>query len=122
MATILIVDDDANNRLLVKTVALHYGHLALEADDGKGALAICETERVDLVVLDLSMPGMDGPQLLRTLRGGERTRDVPVALYTATDLDAAMRDFMETYGVRCVIHKPAEPAERGRAIETALAR
>jgi len=120
MATILVVDDDANNRLLVKTIAEHHGNRVIEATDGESALALCLLEQPDLVVLDLGLPGMDGTAFIRRLRGDERTRGLRVALYTATQPSAALRDFMEMYGIRHFIDKPLEPQELQRAIERAV--
>jgi len=120
VATVLVVDDDENNRLLVKAIAAHRGHSVIEAPDAETALTLLGTERVDLVVLDLGLPGMDGAQLLRRIRAAERTRHVEVALYTATLPDAAMHDFMEMYGVRHVITKPAEAEELQLAIDNAI--
>jgi CheY-like chemotaxis protein len=121
MAEILVVDDDANNRLLVQAVAQHQGHVVHEAGTGEDALAFCAGNRVDLIILDLGLPGMDGTELLRRLRRNEAMRSVPVALYTASEPNAAMRDFMEIYGIRQLIEKPAEPDALLRAISNAIA-
>ncbi len=120
MAEILVVDDDANNRLLVQAVAQHYGHTVHEAATAEDALAFCAHGRVDLIILDLGLPGMDGAGLLRLLRRDATTRDVPVALYTASRPNKAIRDFMEIYGVAHVIEKPSDPEELHLAIERAI--
>jgi diguanylate cyclase len=122
MATVLVVDDDANNRLLVKTVAQHGGYTILEAEDGEAALRICISQRPDLIVLDLSLPKMDGTEFLRRLRGDERTRALRVALYSATQPTPAMRDFMEIYSVQHLIGKPVEPDDLLHIIQEAIAR
>ncbi len=120
MAEILVVDDDANNRLLVQAVARHYGHTVHQAATGEEALEFCAGKRVDLIILDLGLPGIDGAELLRRLRRDATMRRVPVALYTASEPNAAMRHFMEMYGVEHVIDKPTEPEELRRAIERAI--
>ena len=120
MANILVVDDDANNRLLVQAVAQHDGHVVRQAASAEEALAFCAENDVDLLILDLSLPGMDGTELLRRLRREDRTRNIRVALYTASGPNAAMKDFMEMYGVRHYIDKPVEPENLQRAIERAL--
>jgi CheY-like chemotaxis protein len=120
MATILIADDDANTRLLVQTVLSHAGYRVVEAATGSQALESAVTEVPDLILLDLSMPDIGGPELLRALRADPRTRAVNVAVYTATPMSPALRDFMEIYGVRQAIPKPSEPPELLMAVEEAL--
>ena len=120
MATVLIVDDDPNARLLVTTLLTHGGHEALEAADARSALAIALELQPDLIITDLSLPQMSGSEFIRALRAEARTRATRVALYTATPIDAAMRDFMQIYGVVAALPKPAEPRELLAAIEGAL--
>lgn len=121
MATILIADDDSNTRLLVRTVLSHAGHHVLEAQDGPHALEGAAANAPDLILLDLSLPGLSGAELLRTLRADSTTKTTAIALYTATPMNAALRDFMEMYAIREAIPKPCEPAELIAAIERALA-
>jgi CheY-like chemotaxis protein len=120
MATVLIADDDANTRLLVRTVLSHAGHRIIEARNGPQAFESAAAETPDLILLDLSMPGMSGAELLRELRSDSRTKKAAVALYTATPMNAALRDFMEMYAIRAAIPKPCEPTELVAAVELAL--
>lgn len=120
MACVLIVDDDPNARLLVTTLLAHGGHTTLEAAGGEQGLQLAVEHQPDLIITDLSLPGMSGPQFLRALRAEVRTNKLRVALYTASAVDAAMRDFMEIYGVVSALPKPAEPRELLAAIEAAL--
>lgn len=122
MASVLVVDDDPNARALVVALLAHAGHQALEAADGARGLERAIECRPDLVLIDLSMPAMSGPQFMRALRADERTRATRVALYTASDVDAALRDFMQIYGVVAALPKPADPRELLAAIEAALKR
>ena len=80
---ILVCDDD---EMLVDL--LHYrlearGFDVLVARDGGQALALAESELPDSIVLDAMMPVMNGEQVLRTLRAGDRGRDIPVIMLTA---------------------------------------
>jgi two-component system phosphate regulon response regulator PhoB len=120
MGTILVVDDDQNNRSLVRMVAEHAGHVVLEAADGTTALGLSALHQPNLVVLDLSMPKMSGPEFMRELRKDSRTRGIPVLLYTASEPSAAIRDFMNIYAIAHAITKPSEPLDLMRAIERAL--
>ena len=94
MASILIVDDDSNNRLLVQIVLGHAGHRVLEAGDGAAGLELASAEQPDLIMLDLSLPLMSGPQFLRALRENPQTRTLPVALYTASSITPVLSDFI----------------------------
>jgi CheY-like chemotaxis protein len=120
VATLLIADDDEATRLLVRTVLEHAGHRVVEAADGAKALSAIALERPDLVLLDLSMPAMGGPELMRTLRADPATRSIAVALYSAMPLDAQLRDFMEIYGICGLVPKPSEPPAMVAAVEGAL--
>jgi|SRR5580700_3281176 CheY-like chemotaxis protein len=120
MATVLVVDDAVEARLLVRAILTHAGHTVLEAADGHEGLATAVDRRPDLILLDLSLPSMGGPEFARALRKDQRTRSTAVALYTATPMSAALRDFMEMYQIRHVVPKPSEPLELLRAIERAL--
>ena len=122
MATILIADDDQNTRSLVQTVLTHAGHRVVEAKDAAEALNCAVTHAPDLILLDLSMPGVSGPELLRALRADAATEDVAVALYTATPMNAALRDFVEMYGIAGVVPKPSEPLELIAGVEAAMRR
>ena len=78
---ILIVDDEANVRLMLRTTLESSGYEVREAADGPGALGHLRMSQCDLIVLDLRMPGIDGMETLRCLRGeGDGT---PVVMLTA---------------------------------------
>ena len=80
MASVLVVDDDADIRGLVRELLQRAGHVVHEAGDGREGLRIFHVERPDLVVLDASMPDLDGWETL------ERIRDVsavPIVMLTA---------------------------------------
>jgi CheY-like chemotaxis protein len=120
MATVLIVDDAIEARLLVRTILTHAGHTVVEAATGHEGIAAAADHRPDLILLDLSLPSMGGAEFVRALRKDQRTHSTAVALYTATPMSAALRDFMEMYQIRHVVPKPSEPLELLRAIERAL--
>ena len=121
MARILIADDRPENRLLVATVLQHAGHTVFEAADGAEALAQAAAHRPDLALIDLSLPGTKGTEVIRALRARPQTASVAIALYTASAVHPALRDFMELYGIEHIVPKPAEPAELLAAVQAALA-
>ena len=81
MTTILIVEDDLNTSKLMCALLKRSGFAALQAVDGVEALAIMEQEHVDLVLLDLMMPRMDGLELTRQLRNA--WEHLPILMVTA---------------------------------------
>ncbi|GHU40213.1 DNA-binding response regulator [Clostridia bacterium] len=81
MFRILVVEDDANTRKLMCAVLKQNGFYALQAADGMDALALMDKEHVDLVLLDLMMPNMDGYELTKQIRMTWET--IPILMVTA---------------------------------------
>jgi len=75
---VLVVDDNLLNRKKLKLAAETLGYAAQTATDGKAALAMLETERFDVILLDLLMPQMDGFEVLEELKNHPTLRDIPV--------------------------------------------
>ena len=80
MASVLVVDDEADIRSLVRELLERAGHDVVEAGDGNEGLRAFFSARPDLVVLDVSMPGLDGWGMLERIR---ELSDVPVVMLTA---------------------------------------
>ncbi|MEO6835261.1 MAG: response regulator [Candidatus Tumulicola sp.] len=120
MANILILDDEYANRLLLTTVLRHAGHRVLEAATGAEAVRIAGERRLDLLLVDLSLPGMSGAEVIRAVRSQSATVGMRIALYTGTPVDAALRDFMERNAIAHVVPKPSDPHALLRAVEAAL--
>jgi two-component system cell cycle response regulator len=84
-ARILVVDDiPANLKLLEVRLLAEYFDV-LTADDGYKALAICDSTHVDVVLLDIMMPGIDGFEVCERLKSNPRTAHIPVVMVTALD-------------------------------------
>lgn len=101
MTTVLAVDDQDANLRLLHAVLSPRGHRVLTATSGAEALTLLESEDVDVVLLDLLMPGMDGHEVCRRIRADERTAFLPVVMVTAsgsqqrlTALEAGADDFV----------------------------
>ena len=84
MFRILVADDDRNTRLLFETVLKRAGYTVLLAKDGVEALEVMDKEHVDLVVLDIMMPRMDGYELTRELR--EFNPTLPILMVSAKQM------------------------------------
>jgi two-component system cell cycle response regulator DivK len=87
-SSILIADDHDDNRELLQVLLLGAGYDVLEAKDGSECLAIAREQPPDLIVIDLSMPVLDGWGVFRELRADQRTKAIPCMAVTAhADLD-----------------------------------
>jgi CheY-like chemotaxis protein len=82
---ILVVDDQESNRELLSTILIHLGYRVIEAADGLEAVKLAKRECPDLIIMDLSMPVIDGFGALRLLRDVPQIREVPVVACTAHD-------------------------------------
>jgi CheY-like chemotaxis protein len=83
-AQILIVDDNPMNLKLAQLLVRSEGYETLVATDAYAALACLRSNRPDLILMDIQMPGMDGLQLTRRLKDDPATRDIPVVALTAS--------------------------------------
>lgn len=86
MFHILVIDDDKSTRRLMQAVLEADGYTVLTACDGEQALALMDTEHVDLVVLDVMMPNMDGYEFTRELR--QSNSELPILMVSAKQLPA----------------------------------
>lgn len=111
---VLIIDDDKNLTLLLTTVLELEGLQVLTATDGQAALDLLGTHDVDVIVLDLLMPGMDGRTFFRELRA--RGDSTPVLVASAYGARSAQREL----GAEGAIEKPFDPESLARAVRGIL--
>jgi CheY-like chemotaxis protein len=111
VATVLVIDDDENNRLLLATLLEYAGHSVLKADCGIAGALLAAQQKPDLVVIDLSLPDISGLALIRSLRNDPATANLPIALYTATAISSSLQDLIDAYDIRGVIPKPGDPRQ-----------
>ncbi len=84
--TVMVVDDDSMFRDLVSEILTQGGYKAVAAEDGQKAWDLMQTTTVDIAVLDLNMPNMDGLELTRKIRDDRRYKDLPILLLTVRAL------------------------------------
>lgn len=107
--TVLIVDDEADNRELIEHILSSKFNVIMAAD-GEEGVRIARASQPDLILLDITMPKMDGIAVCETLRNNEATRHIPIIMLTAaTDLDAKVKSFMT--GADDFLSKPFKPQE-----------
>ncbi len=80
---ILLVEDNPHNRKIFSGMLSHAGMQVVEAIDGDAALAAVARSHPDLILMDLSIPGIDGWECTRRLKADEKTRTIPIIALTA---------------------------------------
>jgi two-component system cell cycle response regulator len=116
----LVVDDNAVNRLLLRRGLAEQGLDVIEAEDGLLALELLEREAVDVVLLDLLMPRVDGYETLERIKSQEALRHVPVIVITAVDDLASVVRCIEL-GATDYLPKPFDPALLRARVNASLA-
>jgi len=107
MPTVLVVDDNADTRLVVRWMLERWGYRVLEACNGREAVEAVVGSRPDLVLMDLSMPEVDGYEAIRSIRGREESASLPVIAVTAFDR-ADARDGAAEAGCDYYLSKPID--------------
>jgi CheY-like chemotaxis protein len=104
MGKILIVDDEPQACQILSRLIRHLGHEAAYRTGGAEALAYVGETPVDLMILDVMMPGMDGMEVLRRLRADPKTEKTPVVMFSAVAdrnfIDEAIRKGANDYWVK----------------------
>lgn len=109
-ARVLVVDDDPGIRIAISLKLKSKGFQVFEAGDGEDALSLLEGQEVDLAILDVGMPGMDGYTLCEHINKGEKTHDLPVIILTAQDA-AIPAHVADKIRVARFLMKPFSPRE-----------
>ena len=115
--TLLLVEDNEDNRIIYSTVLRHIGYEVIEAHDGVQAVALARSRLPDLVLMDISIPELDGWEATRILRADPATRHIPIIALTAHAL-ADDRERAQAVGFSAYLAKPVEP----RAVAAEVAR
>lgn len=102
---ILVAEDDANLRLMLRTLLELKGYRVVEAADGQEAVELAQVERPDAVLADLQLPRLNGFALTRFVRLHDALRDVPVVILTGHD-PARHRDLALAAGCNAYLLKP----------------
>jgi two-component system, cell cycle response regulator DivK len=117
--TILVVDDSTTNREVYTALLEHFGFRVLNAADGREGVRQAHESHPDLILMDLSMPVMDGVEATRALKADAATREIPVIAVTAHD-DADTMRRARAAGVQGYLTKPTPPRRVLEEIERCL--
>ena len=109
-ATLLVVDDEANNRNVIVAQLKNEGYAIMTAGSGEEALELIDQQLPDLILLDVMMPGISGFDVAEILKSEERTANIPIIMVTALS-DSKSRLAGLTNGVEEFLTKPVARAE-----------
>jgi len=114
--TILYIEDNPENRLLVRRILEAEGYTVIEAEDASAGLELAERSSPDLILLDINLPEMDGYEFTARLRGTPGLSDIPIVALTANVMKG---DRERTLAAGCdgYIQKPIDVDELPRQIE-----
>ena len=117
--TVLVCDDEPVLRMLVRATLDKGNYTVVEACDGDEALARTRSDRPDLILLDMMMPGRSGSDVLRELRADPATATTPVIMLTAR-AQASDREAMNLAGADHYLTKPFSPVGLASLVEEVL--
>lgn len=113
---ILVVDDDMMNLRMAEFILQQKGYEVVKCESGMDCLSYLKEEKLDLILLDIEMPIMNGLQVLEVIKGNEDTADIPVMFLTASaDTDTVVE--AGKLGVVDYIKKPFLPDELQNRVE-----
>lgn len=119
MPKILLVEDNEMNTNMLSRRLQKKGYQVITAPDGKVGHSLARSESPDLILMDISLPAMDGWELTRLLKSNEATRHIPIIALTAhalvTDREKALEAGCDEYET-----KPIDFARLGKKIESLL--
>ena len=118
---ILIVEDDAESRMLERDILTYNGYRVLEAETAEASLKLAREARPALILMDIRLPGMDGIAALRKLRADAATCNIPVIAVTASAMNQDRRQITAA-GFNGYHGKPIDMVELVASIREILAR
>jgi two-component system cell cycle response regulator DivK len=117
MPRILLVEDNENNRDFLRRRLERKGYAVVIARDGEEGYSLAESERPDVILMDISLPGMDGWRVTELLKANEATQGIPVIILTA---HALISDRAKAFELGCAEYetKPVDFARLTQKIES----
>ena len=119
MPKILVVEDNENNRDMLRRRLERKGYVVITAQDGEQGYSLASSEKPDLVLMDISLPAMDGWQVAQLIKANEATRHIPIIVLTAHALVSDRAKASET-GCSDYETKPIEFGRLTQKIENLL--
>jgi CheY-like chemotaxis protein len=117
--TILLIEDNPQNRYLLTFLLEQRGYRILQAETGPEGMALAATARPDLILLDIQLPGMDGHAVAQALKNDPALRAIPIVAVTSYAL-VGDREKCLAAGAEGYIEKPIDPESFGAEVERFL--
>jgi len=117
--TILFVDDNPVDRTLISRLLAKHDFNVILAEDGPEGLRKAQENKLDIILLDILLPGISGIELCKKFKKNPATQDIPVIFYTSIDTPKHLIDFT-SYGARDYIQKTTPPEELVASIRAIL--
>ncbi len=117
--SILVIDDDGVVRQILQDDLSRKGCDVHVAEDGISGIEIAQKENVDAIILDWMMPGIDGMEVLKRLRGNKKTRQIPVFMLTGKDSGSDIEQ-ASSLGIQGYVVKPFSASEVHRMVTDKL--
>jgi two-component system, cell cycle response regulator DivK len=114
--TILLVEDNEDNLVVYRTILEHVGYRVVEARDGEEGVSRARDQLPDLILMDISIPKMDGWEATQTLKADENTRHIPIIALTAHALEEDRQRAIKA-GCDGYLAKPVEPRRVVQEVE-----
>ena len=107
---ILVVEDQEDNRRIVRDLLTHAGYELIEALSGEDGVVMAERERPDLILMDIQLPGIDGYEATRRIKTNDALRHIPIIVVTSYALSG---DDTKAFAAGCdaYVSKPFSPRE-----------
>ncbi len=107
LGTVLVVDDNEVDRTLVQRILQKNNCTVLTAVDGESGIKLANAEKIDLILLDYHLPGLNGIEVCTILKKDPRTRNIPIIFQSLSDVGGDIIDFYEV-GAEIYLHKPID--------------
>jgi two-component system cell cycle response regulator DivK len=107
---ILVVEDQDDNRRILRDLLTASGYELIEAVDGEQGLTAAEQERPDLILMDIQLPGIDGYEVTRRIKANEALRSIPIIAVTSYALSGDDQKAFEA-GCDAYVTKPFSPRQ-----------
>ena len=114
--TVLLVEDNEDNLVVYRTILEHVGYVVIEARDGEEGVSRAHSELPDIILMDISIPKLDGWEATERLKGDGNTSGIPIIALTAHALE---EDRMKAMRAGCdgYLAKPVEPRRVVQEVE-----
>jgi CheY-like chemotaxis protein len=121
MPTILLVEDNVHSQTIYRLILEHHGFQVLLAENGEEGIRMARDVHPDLILMDISIPVIDGWEATRILKADERVREIPIVALTAHALDSDRATAAQA-GCDGYLAKPVEPRRVVQEVERLIGR